>query len=151
MNLSKWDLRFLRIAHEVASWSKDLGTCVGSVLVRDRRIIATGYNGFPTGIQDTRERRENRDLKLAYTIHAEVNALLNAAKNGAKTDGATLYVTFPPCVHCSTSIIQAGVVEVICPTVISAPERWRENFATGNHLLTEAGVRVCSFTPEHHE
>ncbi len=102
MGLNKWDQRFLNVANEVADWSKDPGTCVGSVLVKDRRILATGYNGFPAGLDDSPERYANRELKLAYTVHAEVNALLNAAKNGAETKGSTLYVTFPPCVSCST-------------------------------------------------
>ena len=62
MTLTKWDRRFLRIAYEVSSWSKDVGTRVGSVLVCDRRIIATGYNGFPSKISDTLERRESQSF-----------------------------------------------------------------------------------------
>ena len=142
---SKWDKRFLSIAREVASWSKDPGTKVGAVLVKDRRIIATGYNGFPVNVEDGIERYDNRELKLALTVHAEVNAILNAAANGAETRDSTLYVTFAPCVHCATSIIQAGVQRVWCPTVESAPERWRENFALGQAVLQEAGVVICNF------
>ena len=144
---NKWDERFLRIATEVASWSKDPGTTVGAVLVSDKRIIATGYNGFPQGISDRFERYEDRDLKLAYTVHAEVNAILNAAKNGAKTNGSTLYVTFPPCVSCSTSVIQAGIARVVCPDLSTAPERWLDSFTMGNGLLEEAGVEVSTYFP----
>jgi len=144
---NKWDERFLRIATEVASWSKDPGTTVGAVLVSDKRIIATGYNGFPQGISDRFERYEDRDLKLAYTVHAEVNAILNAAKNGAKTNGSTLYVTFPPCVSCSTSVIQAGITRVVCPDLSTAPPRWLDSFTMGNNLLLEARVTVFSYFP----
>ena len=147
MKLSTWDQRFLNIAEEIASWSKDVGTRVGSVLVMDRRIVATGYNGFPAGILDNPERYENRELKLAYTVHAEVNALLNAAKNGAQTKGSTLYVTFSPCIHCSTAIIQAGVKKVVCPTIESAPERWRASFKLGQDILNEAEILIQTFDP----
>jgi len=149
-NLTKWDARFTRIANEVATWSKDPGTKVGAVLVLDRRIIATGYNGFPQNIEDTIERYSNRELKLAYTVHAEVNAILNAAKNGATTNGSTLYVTFSPCVSCATSVVQAGVSTVVCPCVSTAPERWRNSFQLGQDLLMEANVEIKTFIPKSH-
>jgi len=147
MSLDKWDQRFLNVAKEVSDWSKDPGTCVGSVLVKDRRILATGYNGFPAGIDDSLERYSNRELKLAYTVHAEVNALLNAAKNGAETKGSTLYVTFPPCVNCSTCIAQAGVTRVVCPDTSNAPDRWKNNFLQGQSVLNEIGISITTFTP----
>ena len=149
-DLSKWDERFVRLAFEVASWSKDPGTKVGAVLVDDRRIIATGYNGFPQNIEDTIQRYQNRDIKLAYTVHAEVNAILNAAKNGAQTKNSKLYVTFPPCVNCAASVVQAGVSMVVCPCLSTAPERWRESFQQGQSLLKEAGVMVMTFIPNSH-
>ena len=146
-DLNKWDKRFIRIATEVATWSKDPGTKVGAVLVYDRRIIATGYNGFPQGISDSFERYQHRETKLSYTVHAEVNAILNAAKNGASTNGSTLYVTFSPCVNCATSVVQAGVSTVICPCLSTAPERWRESFQLGQDLLKEAKVSILTFIP----
>ena len=145
--LNKWDTRFIRLANEVADWSKDPGTKVGAVLVNDRRIIATGYNGFPQGINDSFERYADRDVKIAYTVHAEVNAILNAAKNGAQTNGVTLYVTFPPCVSCSSAVIQAGISQVVCPDLATAPDRWLESFQKGQNLLKEAGVLVTTFLP----
>lgn len=148
--LSKWDARFVRIAQEVAEWSKDPGTKVGAVLVTDRRIIATGYNGFPQGISDSFERYADREVKIAYTVHAEVNAILNAAKNGSQTDCSTLYVTFPPCVACSSAVIQAGITRVVRPDLSTAPERWLKSFHDGHNLLTEAGVLVESYLPSDH-
>ncbi len=144
--LSKWDLRFLRIAEEVRLWSKDPGTKVGCVLVNERRILSTGYNGFPATISDDLERYIDRDFKLSITVHAEANAILNAAKNGTKVEGSTLYVTFPPCSQCASAVIQAGVAKVVCPDPASAPERWRSNFIAANNLFYEAGVQVLYYS-----
>jgi dCMP deaminase len=129
----------------VSSWSKDPGTRVGAALVGDRRILATGYNGFPSGIDDNPERYANREVKLAYTVHAEVNALLNAAKNGAKTEGSTLYATFHPCVNCAAAIIQGGIRRVVCPAVETAPERWRDSFSRARDLMSEAGIEIVNY------
>lgn len=150
MDLNKWDIRFFETAVMVSSWSKDPGTTVGAVLVSDRRILATGYNGFPSGIEDNSDRYQNREVKLAYTVHAEVNALLNAAKNGAKTEDSTLYVTFHPCVNCAAAVIQGGIKKVICPSIESSPDRWQKSFKMARDLLLEAGVEIvnCKFNNE---
>lgn len=140
--LNKWDIRFLRLAYEIKAWSKDPGTTVGCVLVKDRRIIASGFNGFPANLSDDLDRYLDRDYKLAVTVHAEANAILNAAKNGARTEGATAYVTFPPCSQCAAALIQAGVSKVICPDPDLAPERWRTSFKMGNRMLHSAGVEI---------
>jgi dCMP deaminase len=145
-SLTKWDLRFIRIAEEVRLWSKDPGTKVGCVLVNERRILSTGYNGFPATISDDLERYIDREYKLSVTVHAEANAILNAAKNGTKVEGSILYVTFPPCSQCASAIIQAGVAKVVCPDPASAPERWRSNFIAANNLFYEAGVKVLYYS-----
>jgi dCMP deaminase len=116
------------------------------VLVRDRRIISTGFNGLPEHISDSFERYNNREFKIAAIIHAEKNAIFNAAKNGASTEGATAYVTWPPCSQCAVALIQAGVSKVICPDPNSGPERWIKNFLLANELLYEAGVKVLYFS-----
>ena len=144
MDLNKWDLRFFEMAVLVSSWSKDPGTRVGAALVGDKRILATGYNGFPSGIEDNPERYADREVKLAYTVHAEVNALLNAAKNGAKTEGSALYATFHPCVNCAAAIIQGGIKRVVCPSAESAPERWRNSFGRARDLMIEAGIEIVN-------
>lgn len=144
--LSLWDRRFLRIAEEVRLWSKDPGTKVGCVLVTDRRMIASGYNGFPSTLSDSLELYEDRDYKLAVTVHAEANAILNAAKNGAKTQSCTAYVTFPPCSQCAAALIQAGVSKVICPNPATAPERWRASFKLANEMLYQSGVKLLYYS-----
>jgi len=144
--LSKWDRRFLRIAEEVRLWSKDPGTKVGCVLVQDRRMIASGYNGFPSTLSDSLDLYEDRDYKLAVTVHAEANAIMNAAKNGAKTQSCTAYVTFPPCSQCAASLIQAGVEKVVCPDPAHAPERWRASFKLANEMLYKSGVKLLYYS-----
>jgi dCMP deaminase len=114
--------------------------------VNQRRIISTGYNGFPQTISDDLERYIDREYKLSVTVHAEANAILNAAKNGTKVEGSTLYVTFPPCSQCASAVIQAGVAQVVCPDPAAAPERWRSNFVAANNLFYEAGVKVLYYS-----
>ena len=145
-HLNHWDKRFLRIAEEIKTWSKDPGTKVGSVLVESRRILATGYNGFPQNLSDSLDRYIDREYKLLTVLHSEVNAILNAAKNGTKVEGSTLYVTFPPCSQCASAVIQAGVAKVVCPDPSYAPERWRSNFLAANDLFYEAGVLVLYYS-----
>lgn len=145
-HLTKWDRRFLKIAEEIRTWSKDPGTKVGCVLVQERRMIASGYNGFPSTLSDSLELYENRDYKLAVTVHAEANAIMNAAKNGAKTESCTAYVTFPPCSQCAASLIQAGVSKVVCPNPAKAPERWRASFKLANEMLYESGVELLYYS-----
>jgi dCMP deaminase len=116
------------------------------VLVKDRRIISTGYNGFPANLSDSLERYSDRDFKLATTIHAEKNAIFNAAKNGSSSEDATAYITWPPCSQCASALIQAGVEKVVCPNPKDGPDRWVSNFLLANELLYEAGVKVLYYT-----
>jgi dCMP deaminase len=146
--LSKWDLRFLRIAEEVRTWSHDPSIKCGCVLVRDRRILATGYNGFPAGLSDSLPLYEDREYKLAVVIHAEKNSLFNAAKNGANTQGCTAYVTFPPCSQCASALVQAGVAEVVCPDPAGSPSRWKENFQIGQRILQDLQISVKYYSCE---
>lgn len=144
--ITKWDRRFLRIAQEVQSWSKDPSTKCGCVLVKERRVLSTGYNGLPESLSDSLERYLDRDFKLATIIHAEKNAIFNAAKNGSQTEGATAYITWPPCSQCASALIQAGVSKVVCPNPNSGPERWVTNFLLANELLYESGVKVLYYS-----
>jgi dCMP deaminase len=116
------------------------------VLVLNKRILSVGFNGFPQNLSDSLDLYADRDYKLAVTVHAEANAILNAAKNGAQTEGATAYVTFPPCSQCAAALIQAGVKKVVCPNPESAPERWRASFKLGNNMLFEAGITVLYYS-----
>ena len=143
---SKWDHRFMGIARdEVATWSKDPSTKVGCVLVSpDRRQIAMGYNGLPAGVRDTAERLGDKVLKNQLTVHAELNAILNARVD---LTGWTLYVTKPPCVSCAAAIIQAGIKKVVCPP-LEMHSSWFKSQAQAWDLLTEAGVKCLDILKE---
>ncbi len=117
-----WDDYFLQLADLVASRSTCLRRQVGAVLVRDERIIATGYNGAPRGIQHCLEAgclREKMGIpsgeryELCRGVHAEQNAIINAAYYGVSTKGAILYCTNQPCLICARMIINAGIIKVV--------------------------------------
>jgi dCMP deaminase len=139
-NEEKWHFRFLELAKEVASWSIDPSTKVGCVLVRDRRVVSTGYNGFPRNISDDFDRLMDREKKYEITVHAEVNAVTTAALHGVSTAGCNAYVTFSPCSRCAAVLINAGIKEVYVVGGSIIPDRWLPNFITASNLLAEAGV-----------
>jgi dCMP deaminase len=137
-----WDQRFLVLASHIAGWSKDPSTKVGAVAVRDRRILATGYNGLPSGVTDSDSRLKDRDTRLALTTHAEQNCVAYAARNGVCLTGSTMYV-FPlmTCSVCAALLIQAGINKVVVPDFVE-PLRWQEDFAWAKTMFIEAGIAV---------
>ena len=136
----RWDRRFLRLAKEVSSWSKDPSSKVGAVAVRDRRVLATGYNGLPRGVEDSAERLQTRELKYKMVAHAEANLLAHAAHAGVSLDGSTVYIwPYHPCGSCAGLLINAGVERVVAPKLV-VPERWRFNFNLAATMFKEAGV-----------
>ena len=136
----RWHVRFIKLAHEVAEWSKDPSTKVGCVLVKNKRVISTGYNGFPKNISDSFDRLMDREQKYEMTVHAEINAITTAALHGVSTEGATAYITFNPCSRCAAVLINAGVDSVYVSTANDIPTRWLENFILASKMLAEAGV-----------
>ena len=143
-----WDIRFMRMAHEVASWSKDPSTKVGCVLVKDRKIISMGYNGFPRLIEDDLNRLIDREVKYEMTVHAEQNAVITAALHGISTAGSTAYVTFSPCSRCAAVLINAGISTVVVSAANDIPSRWLKNFQLAAELLNEAGIGHEIIDPE---
>ena len=143
----KWHRRFLRLAAEIAEFSKDPSTKVGCILVRDRRIISTGYNGFPRGISDSFDRLLDRDKKYEMTVHAEINAVTTAALHGVSTEGSTAYVTFQPCSRCAAVLINAGIKEVYVTADSLIPDRWLDNMVLAANLLKEAGILLETLDP----
>ncbi len=109
-----WDQYFMEVARVVASRSTCDRAYVGCVIVRERRILTTGYNGAPAGMPHCDEvghlMENNHCIR---TLHAEQNALIQAALHGISTKGATLYVTHQPCFTCAKLIVNAGIVRVI--------------------------------------
>lgn len=146
--LSKWDNRFIDIAKSVSGWSKDPSRQIGAIAVRNRKILSTGYNGFPKGIEDTEERYNNRELKYQYVVHAEMNCIYNAAENGISLRDSTLYIYgLPVCGDCALGIIQAGVSRVVALSE-GTPDRWIEAIENTDEIFKEAGVKY-EFTEIH--
>lgn len=123
MNRPTWDEYFMEIARLVASRSTCLRRQVGAVMVKDKYILATGYNGTPSGIRHCSEvgcLREQMNVpsgerhELCRGLHAEQNAIIQAAKHGVNIDGATLYCTHSPCIICGKMLINSGVKRIVC-------------------------------------
>ena len=143
MQRPTWDEYFLKIAAEVAQRSTCLRRQVGAVLVLDKRILATGYNGVPRGLAHCSDagclRRERKipsgeRHELCRGLHAEMNALLQAAHHGIRIAGATLYSTTYPCVLCAKMLINGGIGKVV--TQSDYPDD------LAKEMLAEAGVGV---------
>ena len=138
--IDKWDKRFLQLAEQISTWSKDPSRKIGAIAVRDRKILATGYNGFPKGIEDSDDRYNNRELKYMYVVHAEMNCIYNAAENGVSLKGSTLYIVgLPVCTDCSKGIIQSGIKRVVAKSK-ETPDRWLQAITDTQSIFNEAGI-----------
>lgn len=147
--MDKWTKRFAEMANYVGTWSScyQENRQVGAVIVKDKRIIATGYNGAPSGVQSCKDKGECLRKKLnipsgtrhetCYAVHAEQNAICQAAKMGASVDGATIYVTHQPCTICTKLIINAGIKKVIYNN------GYPDEFSV--QLLNEAGIELVKY------
>lgn len=141
----KWDLRFLSLAKEIASWSKDPSTQTGAVIVdKDRKVVSVGYNGFPSKLNDRPTRLENRETKYSMIIHCEMNAVLNSATS---VDDCTLYTwPFISCDRCAVHMIQAGITTVVAPVLPSHLEdRWKDSVSKTKSYFKEAGINVREY------
>lgn len=145
--ISKWDEKYLDLARYFSTWSKDPNTQVGAVVIgKSGQILAQGYNGFPRGVVDSKERLEQRELKLKYVVHAEQNCIYNASLHGACLHGSTLYVHgLPVCNECAKGVVQVGIKRVVMkfPAEISAS--WDESFFYSSSMFKEAGVAFTRY------
>lgn len=144
-----WDEYFMSIANEVAKRSNCLTRKVAALVIRDKRIISTGYNGTPRGTKNCCDggcrRCVERTLATAGTrleectcSHGEENAIVQAAYHGISLKDSTLYSTYSPCLTCAKMIINAGIVEVIYSANYPLSE-------TAHALMIEAGVKVRKY------
>lgn len=147
MDRPSWEEYFMDIARLVARRSTCLRRQVGAVMVKDKNILATGYNGTPSGITHCAETgclREQLNVpsgerhELCRGLHAEQNAIIQAARHGVNISGATLYCTNSPCIICSKMLINAGIRCVVY--VDGYPD------TLSMDMLREAGVEVVVFT-----
>ncbi len=123
--MNKWYKRIMEMARLVSTWSSFFQPCreVGAVIVRDNRVMTTGYNGAPQGLRTCKERGECLRTKLnspsgthaeiCYAIHAEQNAVIQAAKLGVSIDGGTCYCTHQPCSVCAKILVNAGIKRIV--------------------------------------
>ena len=141
-----WDDYFMQMAEVVAGRSTCLRRKVGAVIVKGKQILSTGYNGSPAGLQHCAETgclRETLNVpsgertEICRAVHAEQNALIQAAKHGVKIDGSTIYTTHQPCVLCTKMLINAGIMQV----VFKYP--YQDSF--GNAIANEAGLALIHY------
>jgi dCMP deaminase len=141
--LSKWDQRYIDLAKQVSTWSKDPSRKIGAVAVGDKgQILSQGYNGFPRGILDLPERYENREIKYKHVVHAEANVIYNASHSGVSLNGSSLYVYgLPVCNECAKGIIQVGIQKVVIYTDEEVPQIWIDSFEFTRGMFKESGVK----------
>ena len=137
------DKNFINIAKEIASASKCVSKSVGAVIVKDGRILSTGYNGTPPGYTncndywDNKYTKEHHDWSKTYEIHAEMNAIIWAARKGISIEGATIYVTLEPCSECSKNLIASGISRIVYETKYEY-----NNSETISKFLQDNGVKI---------
>jgi len=136
-------MRYLSLAKEVATWSKDPSSQVGAVTVGAKKeVLSQGFNGFPRGINDLDERYNNRETKYKFVVHAEMNAIYNATYSGTSLDGATLYIYgLPICSECAKGIIQVGIKKVVIEKSKEL-DNWNESVKFSKEMFNEAGVEM---------
>jgi len=141
---NKWHKRYLSLAREISTWSKDPSRQIGAVAVSEKgRVLATGYNGFPRAIRYFPYMYENRELKYKRVVHAEMNCIYNATYNGVCLDGSTLYVWgLPTCCECAKGVLQVGVRSVYWDTDDNVPEQWLESLDETIDMFKEADVTI---------
>jgi dCMP deaminase len=139
---NNWDVRYLELAEQVSSWSKDPSRQIGAVAVGTKgQVLAQGYNGFPRGIKDSSTRYNDREMKYKFVVHAEQNVIYNATYNGVSLDGATLYVWgLPVCSDCAKGVIQTGIKRVVMPSQ-EIPDHWVDSWALTQLLFNEANIK----------
>jgi dCMP deaminase len=118
-----WNTRFMNLAKEIASWSKDPSTKVGAVIVdQDKKILSTGYNGFPRGVFDSETLYMDKEEKYPRIVHAELNAILNSH---ADLRGKALFI-YPllPCPECTKAIIQSGIHTIFVSEEQAEDSKW---------------------------
>lgn len=140
--LTEWGNRYLSLAKEISTWSKDPSRKIGAVAVGEKgQILAQGYNGFPRGILDSADRYNDRSVKYKYVVHAEMNVIYNATFNGVSLDGARLFVYgLPVCSECAKGIIQVGIQAVTIFTDQEVPPIWSDSWNTTHAMFDEAEV-----------
>jgi dCMP deaminase len=146
----KWMGRLLKMAKDIAGWSKDESTKVGAVITTlDGKPVSWGFNGMPMGIDDTIPERHERPEKYRWMCHAERNAMDLASRNDLSD--CVMFVTYASCPNCAQSIIQRNIRTVVVDanhTADKMPPRWIEEMTMADTMMKEAGVRIIAAYPD---
>lgn len=145
MSIGKY-ARYITVAQAYAAYSKYPGTKVGAAIVGARgEPLSSGWNGAARGSKaDEDGRLADRDTRLMWAVHAEANAIANAAAVGTPVLGGTMVVTLMPCMACAKLIVQSGITRVICPTPTEDTARWATEFEATRALFKECGVDLVN-------
>ncbi|OHD64819.1 MAG: cytidine deaminase [Spirochaetes bacterium RBG_13_51_14] len=150
MSRPGWDDYFMRLAEDVASRSTCIRRGVGAIIVKDKRILSTGYNGAPTGISHCTEESCLRTKynvpsgerhELCRGLHAEQNAVIQAAFHGVSINNATIYITHQPCSICTKMLINAGIKKIICKSPYRDP--------LAEEMVRESEIELILFNNNH--
>jgi len=134
-----WDIYFLKIAHQIATRATCDRKHVGSLIVRNKAILATGYNGSIRGMAHCDDAGHMmRDSHCVRTIHSEANALVQAARNGARVEGAIIYCTAFPCWECFKLITNSGIQEI----VYDEPYRTEYSYTLVSQICHDLGIKL---------
>lgn len=140
----EWDDYFMKVALHVADRASCVKTKVGAVIVKDKRIVSTGFNGTPVGLPNCQDGfcprchknfKQGEGFESCFCIHAEENSIIEVGREKCK--GSTIYVTFSPCLHCSKLIIQSGIKEVVYLNKYNAEFSFT--------ILEKAGIKVSRY------
>lgn len=147
--MNKWDERFMQMAELVATWSSCFQDTrhVGAVIVKNKRILTTGYNGAPSGVKSCKEKGEcmrkiknipsGSNQEICYAVHAEQNAIIQAARQSLNLENAVIYTTHQPCAICAKMIINSGIRKVVYKY------GYPDTFSL--ELFKEAGVEIWQY------
>jgi dCMP deaminase len=143
MGRPSWDDYFMKITGDVSTRSTCIRRSVGAVIVKDKRILATGYNGAPTNITHCTEETclrtkynvpSGEKHELCRGLHAEQNAIIQAALHGVSIEGAAIYITHQPCSICTKMIINSGINTIICKSPY--------NDRLAEEMIEESGIKL---------
>lgn len=141
-------IRFLGVAESIAQMSRDPSTRVGALIFGPGyEIRSSGWNGAPRGCSaDVDHRFKDREEKLWWVAHAELNSITNAARTGTPTEGCAILATRMPCMKCALAIVQAGIKVVLCPDYsVGYSERWAADIERTKKLMAETGVLLVTY------
>ena len=145
--IDSWDKYFFKLTNLVAIKSKDNSSKVGSIVVKENRILTTGFNGFCIGVKDKVERYNNKELKYRFIGHAEFNSCIVASRFGICLKNATLFTQSTPCHECAKSIIQSGIRTVktlaVCNDIWKKYNgHWQDSSEIAITMFLESGVEL---------